>query len=99
MCANTRLIRLLMAQAGETAAVSSSTQADWSSVTFSGTRHQVCLNFTDKEHADAFVAWVNNAGELEIPGSTLIELTVLEEDEIPPLGHVFIVVEALTLNN
>ncbi len=100
MCATNRLIRLLLAQAGREATVTSSTSADWNSATFAGTRHQVCLSFTDKDHADAFIAWVDDdsKGEIDIPGATLIELTVLEVDEIPPLGHVFIVVEALTLN-
>lgn len=100
MCSNNRLQRLLLERAGDTATIQSSTVAEWSSTTFSGHRHQITMSFTDRMEADRFAEFVSDAEEtLELPGALLAELIILESDEIPPLGHVFITIEALTLNN
>ena len=96
-----QLQRLLLERAGDTATISSSTKAEWASATFNGHRHQVCLMFTDKEHARLFVEWVDDdsKNDINLIGCLLAEMMVVEEDEIEPLGHSFITVEALTLNN
>ena len=92
--------RLLLERAGDTASVSHAVSVPWTSVTFSGEKHQVTMLFTDTEHARLFIDWVDDDSKVDINliGFALADLCVVEEDEIETLGHVYVTVTALTLN-
>ncbi len=96
-----RVQRLLLEKAGETASVSHSTSIEWSSITFAGERHQITMLITDAEAARLFVDWVDDDSKVDInlPGCSLADLVVVEEDQIEPVGHIYVTLEALTVNS
>lgn len=94
-----QLQRKLLELAGDSATILKTHQSEWKATTFEGVRHKITMQFTNADHANAFMSSVGWHGEDLIPltdGTKLCELTI-NDDVIIDAGHVTIVVEALTL--
>lgn len=73
-----RLLRLLLAMAGEGAEILSSSSRSWSSATFSGARHKAVLKISGgdaQQRAEQFAAKLPEA-EFRVPGHIVADALV-----------------------
>ena len=91
------LLQRLLLENAPGGSITSSTVTDWSSITFSGEKHQICLQFDTSDHASQFYTQVLNE-KVDINLSTArkmcADVRVVETD--PDLD--IVTVEIVTLN-
>ena len=82
--------------------ISSYTHEDWSSISFSGGKHQICLAFKDafKAAQCAFAVTHERVDvNLDDVGQLFAGTFLVDYDEEPLDGYYFVTMEAYTLND
>lgn len=97
-----QLQRKLLELAGDSATITKASSKDWSSITFKGQKHTLTFLFTNAGHGRNFIDSIDNESEDLVTltdGTMLCDLSVTDDDEIVPVNHLTVTVEALTLND
>jgi hypothetical protein len=92
------LLNALLSLAGDHACLVSHAERPWASITFSGARHTVVLDFDDGDAADRFIEALAEH-EFAIPGKLVADAAITQVDhEIIPVTRVRIEAELLLLD-